>query len=126
MFEKSSCTQAHLRGAGIPFNDTTNLRLGIAEAGEAILGSNLLGFQMANEPDLYAGHLHRPPTYSPQDFFNEFGAAIQVIGNNTQIPIKNNLIAPSVATGPWTPEMVWDTGFVQAYSSSLGALSVEQ
>lgn len=40
---------------GIPFNDTNNLRLGIAEVGEAILGDNLLGFQAANEPDLYAG-----------------------------------------------------------------------
>jgi hypothetical protein len=38
---------------GIPFNDSVNLRLGIAEAGEAILGSNLLGFQLGNEPDLY-------------------------------------------------------------------------
>ena len=39
---------------GIPFNDTNNLRLGIAEQGEAILGKNLLGFQVGNEPDLYA------------------------------------------------------------------------
>lgn len=39
---------------GVPFNDTTNLRLGIVEAGEAILGSNLLGFQVGNEPDLYS------------------------------------------------------------------------
>ena len=39
--------------AGIPFNDTTNLRLGIAQSGEAILGDNLLAFQVGNEPDLY-------------------------------------------------------------------------
>ncbi len=35
-------------------NDTTNLRLGIAEAAEAILGDNLLAFQLGNEPDLYS------------------------------------------------------------------------
>ena len=40
--------------AGIPFNDTTNLRLEIAEVAEAILGPNLVGFQLGNEPDLYA------------------------------------------------------------------------
>ena len=40
--------------SGIPFNDTTHLRLGIAEAGEAILGEHLLGFQVGNEPDLYS------------------------------------------------------------------------
>lgn len=35
-------------------NDTSNLRLGIVEVGERILGSNLLGFQLGNEPDLYS------------------------------------------------------------------------
>lgn len=39
---------------GIPFNDTTNLRLQIAEAAETILGDNVLAFQLGNEPDLYA------------------------------------------------------------------------
>ena len=41
---------------GIPMNDTTNLRLQIVEVGESILGSNLLGLQLGNEPDLYAGY----------------------------------------------------------------------
>ena len=36
-------------------NDTQNLRLQIAEVGEQILGENLLGMQVGNEPDLYAG-----------------------------------------------------------------------
>ena len=39
---------------GVPFNDTTNPRLQIAEVGEAVLGSNLLGLQLSNEPDLYS------------------------------------------------------------------------
>jgi len=34
-------------------NDTNHLRLQIAEVGEAILGHNLLGLQVGNEPDLY-------------------------------------------------------------------------
>lgn len=38
---------------GLPFNDTTNLRLGIGEFGEQILGQSLLGLQAGNEPDLY-------------------------------------------------------------------------
>jgi hypothetical protein len=41
---------------GIPFNDTANLRLQIAEVGEAVLGSNLLGLQAGNEPDLYSAY----------------------------------------------------------------------
>ncbi len=38
-------------------NDTSALRLGIAEVAEAILGDNLIGFQLGNEPDLYAGYV---------------------------------------------------------------------
>ncbi|PSS11011.1 hypothetical protein PHLCEN_2v3307 [Hermanssonia centrifuga] len=110
---------------GIPFNDTSNLRLGIAEVGELILGDNLVGFQVGNEPDLYASHGHRPQNYSQGDYFNDFGIMVEAIGNDTLIPVRNNLIAPSVATGPWTPESVWDTGFVGVYSDSLGALAVE-
>jgi hypothetical protein len=42
------------------------------------------------------------------------------------IPNKNMLICPSVATGPWTPEQVWNTGFIDTYSDYLTALAVEQ
>jgi hypothetical protein len=45
---------------GIPFNDTSNFRLGIAEQGQQILGDYLIGLQVGNEPDLYANHGHRP------------------------------------------------------------------
>lgn len=39
---------------------------------------------------------------------------------------KNNLIAPSVSSANWAPEVVWDTGFVEAYTQYLTALAVEQ
>jgi hypothetical protein len=45
---------------GIPFIDAQNVSLAIVEHGQTILGSNLLGFQAGNEPDLYAAHGHRP------------------------------------------------------------------
>jgi hypothetical protein len=38
---------------GIPFNDSVNWRLKIAEESEQILGKNLLGLQAGNEPDFY-------------------------------------------------------------------------
>ena len=38
---------------GIPMNDTSHLRLQIAEHADAILGGNVLGYQVGNEPDLY-------------------------------------------------------------------------
>ncbi|KAG1761526.1 glycoside hydrolase family 79 protein [Suillus occidentalis] len=111
---------------GLPFNDTSNLRLGIAEVGEAVLSGPgyLLGFQVGNEPDLYAAHGVRPSTYLPSDYYSEFGIVVDAVNNDGNIPVKNNLVAPSI-TGQWTPESVWDTGLVETYSSSLGALAVE-
>jgi hypothetical protein len=46
--------------SGIPFQNTQNWSLQIAEVGQAILGDNLIGLQAGNEPDLYARHGHRP------------------------------------------------------------------
>ncbi|RDX55721.1 glycoside hydrolase family 79 protein [Lentinus brumalis] len=109
---------------GIPFNDT-NWRFQIAEKSEAILGDNILGLQAANEPDLYARHGHRPENWGPEDFFEEFSAMTQAYSSDSQVPVKNNLIAPSVSSSGWTPEQVWDTGFVEAYSDYLQALAVE-
>ncbi|CCM01660.1 uncharacterized protein FIBRA_03722 [Fibroporia radiculosa] len=110
---------------GIPLNDTTNLRLAIAEYGERILGSHLLGLQVGNEPDLYVRHGHRPGNYTPYDYFGEFGVVVAAMEADSNIHATNNLMAPSVATGDWTPEEVWNTGFVASYTSSLSALTVE-
>lgn len=71
-------------------------------------------------------HGHRQATYSQFDYFGEFGVVVQAMQDDSNIPFRNNLIAPSVATGSWTPEMVWDTGFIPAYTNFLSALSVEQ
>ena len=110
---------------GILFNDASNLRLKIAEVGEAVLGEHLIGLQAGNEPNLYVDHGHRLQTYGPFNYFGEFGMIVQAIGSDSNIPVKNNLIGPSVATGTWMPEMVWDMGFIPAYTNSLSTLSVE-
>jgi len=41
-------------------------------------------------------------------------------------PAATKLIGPSVGSGAWTPEQVWDTGFIPTYSGNLAALSVER
>lgn len=110
---------------GVPLNDTSNLRLAIAEYGERILGDNLLGLQVGNEPDLYARHGHRASTYGPYDYFGEFGQVVAAMQADPNISVSNNLIAPNVATGDWTPEDVWNTGFIEAYTNSIHTLTVE-
>jgi hypothetical protein len=110
---------------GIPFNDTSNWRLEIAEKGQAILGNYLVGLQVGNEPDLYAKHGRRPATYSPTDYGNEFGQLVNAVRADPNIPSPNMLIAPNLA-GIWKPDEVWVTGFAQTYQDSLGALAVER
>ncbi|KJA24885.1 glycoside hydrolase family 79 protein [Hypholoma sublateritium FD-334 SS-4] len=109
---------------GIPFNDSTNWRLAIAENAQTIIGDNLLGMQAGNEPDYYASHGIRAVTYGPYDYFGEFSNLITTISQNSLIPRKNILIGPSLASGDWMPEQVWDTGFIPAFKDSLYALTI--
>ncbi|KAF8529719.1 glycoside hydrolase family 79 protein [Hysterangium stoloniferum] len=108
---------------GVPFNDTTQPRLGIAEASEQILGEYLLGLQVANEPDLYGTHGLRPSTYAPADFVQDYQTMITAIQTDTNIKNKTNLIGPSLCCF-WTPEQVFDAGFLN-FADSLAYLAVE-
>ena len=76
--------------------------------------------------DCEVRHGHRPEEWGPPDFFNEFGSMTQAYSSDSQVPVKNNLIAPSISSPNWPPEVVWNTGFVQAYAQYLRALSVQQ
>lgn len=109
---------------GLPFNDTSNPRLGIAEAGEQILSQYLLGFQLANEPDLYGDHGLRPPDYAPSDFINDYTVFMQAIQNDSNIKNKSNIIGPSVCCN-WTPEQVFDAGFLDQFGNDLAYIAVE-
>jgi len=111
---------------GVPFNDTVDIHLQIVEAGEKIIGSNLLGFQVGNEPDLYVQHDHRPQGYDAMSYYLEFGQWRDAWNNDAQIPVKNNLIGPSLSLANWALEDVWNTPFLTNYSDSLYALSVEK
>ncbi|KZP33173.1 glycoside hydrolase family 79 protein [Athelia psychrophila] len=113
---------------GVPMNDTKNLRLQIAEVGETILGDNLMGLQVGNEPDLYGRHTFggRSPDYSPQDYFNEFGMEMAGINADALIPVKNNIVGPSTTGDEWSPEVIFATGYLDAYASNLGFISVEK
>ncbi|EGO20268.1 glycoside hydrolase family 79 protein [Serpula lacrymans var. lacrymans S7.9] len=110
---------------GLPFYNTSNFRLEIAEAGESILGDNLIGLQVGNEPDLYSRHGHRPANYGPSDYVTEFGQLVTAMQNDANVPNQGLLIGPNLA-GVWSPEDIWNTGFVQQYNQELSALAVER
>ena len=111
---------------GIPFNDSVNWRLEIAEYGQEILGENLIGMQAGNEPDLYADHGHRASTYGPYDYLGEMLDLVSAMSNDANIKDRDVLIAPNLATGDWKPEDVWNTGFVDQLGDNLAYLAVEQ
>ena len=54
---RSSPPKTNFLESGIPMNDTSKPSLQIAEAAEAILGDYLIGFQLGNEPNLYAAYV---------------------------------------------------------------------
>jgi hypothetical protein len=68
----------------------------------------------------------RPATYSPEDYFNEFGVVMTAINNDANIPIKNNIIGPSISASQWGAEDVFNTGYIQAYTNNLGMIAVEK
>ncbi|KAJ6554258.1 hypothetical protein B0H19DRAFT_1152984 [Mycena capillaripes] len=114
---------------GIPWFVTQPFDLSIIGAAERILGENLIGYQASNEPDLYTAHGHRPATYGPFDYFGEFSDFLTQLAASGLDPAgraQGLLLGPSVADATWTPEMVWDTGFVDAYKDNLAWLSVEK
>jgi hypothetical protein len=71
-------------------------------------------------------HQHRPSTYGPQDYTNEFGEWKDAFENDANVPSKNTMIGPSLALANWDLEQVWDTGFLTDYQEQLYALSVER
>ena len=116
---------------GIPFNDTLFIRPEIAELSEAVLGDNLLGLQLGNEPDLYYTNSIRNSSYDETDYFNDFGQVVQDYVNDANLPNHNKFLAPSVCCGGvgqagWTPEQVFQTGFLDEYAKYLSYISVQR
>ncbi|KAJ3880476.1 hypothetical protein F5051DRAFT_161099 [Lentinula edodes] len=110
---------------GIPFNDSSNFRLEIAQSAQEILGDYLMGVQAGNEPDLYAAHGHRSSNYSQYDYVGELGSLIDDMSQYSNLSIAQNLLLIPSVSGTWTPEEVWDTGVMDTYSSNIAWMSVE-
>ncbi|KAJ6540793.1 hypothetical protein DFH09DRAFT_63429 [Mycena vulgaris] len=114
---------------GIPWFVTTPFDTGIVTAADEILGDFLLGLQAANEPDMYTLHGHRGATYGPYDYggeFSDFLAQLEATGADPTGRAKTILIGPNIATFSWSLEQVWDSGFVDKFSSNLAFLATEK
>ncbi|KIL60002.1 glycoside hydrolase family 79 protein [Amanita muscaria Koide BX008] len=110
---------------GIPFNATNPYRLDIMEKGQTILRDYLLGLQAGNEPDLYAYMRKRPSNYGPMDYFGDFGSLVYQLNRDFLVLNRTMLMGPSVSAA-WSPETMWNTGFLTSYSQYLGFLTFER
>ncbi|KAJ7090786.1 hypothetical protein B0H15DRAFT_836879 [Mycena belliarum] len=114
---------------GVPWFVTTPFDLGLVGAADKILGDFLLGMQAGNEPDMYVLHSHRPATYSPFDYggeFSDFLAQVEAAGVDPTGRTRRSLIGPNIANFAWTPEQVWDSGYVDKFAANLAYLAVEK
>ena len=68
--------------------------------------------------------------YSPQLYAEELHDLIAKIDANPRIPNKHMLLGPSVGSSipgvTWTPEQVWETGWIDTFKDRLSAITVEQ
>ena len=74
---------------------------------------------------IFIRHQRRPPDYNVQDYFNEFGTMVNGIHDDKQIKNANKLVAPSLQ-GTWKAEDLWATGYLDAYSTSISVVAMEQ
>lgn len=123
------CASSYSWVIGVPFNDTQDPRLLIAEIGQAVLGDKLIGLQLGNEPDLYWENGIRPANYTPDEYNQDWGTFLNDYIQDPNIKNATQFLAPSVCCGGnigWTPEQVFNTGFLDNYDKNLGYISVHQ
>lgn len=59
-------------------------------------------------------------------FTPDFSDIVNAIAADEKIPVKNNLIGPSVSSSKWTTQQVLDGGYLTTFANSLGIVAVEQ
>jgi hypothetical protein len=67
----------------------------------------------------------RVAPYGPQEYSSEVASLMSTIDANPRIPVKILFLGPSVS-GPWTPEQVWDTAFINRFKDRFYAFTVQQ
>ncbi|KEP51984.1 putative glycoside hydrolase family 79 protein [Rhizoctonia solani 123E] len=103
---------------GLPFLNTTYIPA-VAQAAQDILGSNLVGLQLGNEPDVYPSHQLQFQNLTVQQYLIEFGNRLAMVPGP-----KDNIFGPSVCCS-WTPDEVIQAGFLTQFGGNLKSFSVQ-
>ncbi|CAE6411272.1 unnamed protein product [Rhizoctonia solani] len=103
---------------GLPFLNTTYIPA-VAQAAQGILGPNLVGLQLGNEPDVYPSHQPQFQNLTVQQYLTEFGNRLAMVPGS-----KDNIFGPSVCCS-WTPDEVIQAGFLTQFGANLKSFSVQ-
>ncbi|CAD6588899.1 MAG: hypothetical protein TREMPRED_005197, partial [Tremellales sp. Tagirdzhanova-0007] len=97
-----------------------------ADWAQKILGSNLRGLAVGNEPDLYTAHGERSGDWSIQNYISEYSAMTESVMNTSSLSNSQIFVGPSVCCQVQGFELadVFDAGFLNT-SSSLAAVTVQ-
>ncbi|KAG8773967.1 hypothetical protein FRC12_002210 [Ceratobasidium sp. 428] len=105
-----------------PDNETNAVL--VAKTTEDILGDRLLGFQLGNEPDLYAAHNRRNSSYTMDNYMNEYQIMIDDLaaGGLKQTEV---LIGPSTCCN-WAEPDLFNLGYLTKYAANLKMVAVQK
>jgi len=105
-----------------PDNETNAVL--VAQTAENILGDRLNGFQLGNEPDLYAVHGRRNSSYTMQNYMNDYQT---MINDLSAASLKNQqiLIGPSICCN-WNEMDLFNLGYLTQYAANLKMVAVQK
>ncbi|KAG8690137.1 hypothetical protein FRC08_010649, partial [Ceratobasidium sp. 394] len=119
---------------GLNFNNVTDPSNAVSYAAlaEQLLGSNLRGIALGNEPDLYdlPGHDKRPNPYTFDQYMNEWGGVANALAANSGYTNKKMLMGPSTccaSSNPdWTNVQLANAGYLQRFAEELSIITVQR
>ncbi|KAG8878335.1 hypothetical protein FRB97_002589 [Tulasnella sp. 331] len=103
---------------GLPFLNPSQIQ-NVADSATTILGQNLLGLQMANEPDQYADHGNEPLPWGIPQYMSAWGSV-----RSQYVPTRTDLIAPNVCCSFKLADVI-AAGFLQQFGQFLKSVSIQ-
>ncbi|QRV80175.1 glycoside hydrolase family 79 protein [Ceratobasidium sp. AG-Ba] len=103
-----------------------------AALAEQLLGENLHGIALGNEPDLYdrPGHNKRPEPYTFDQYMSEWGGVANALAQNPGYSNKQMLMGPSTccaSSNPdWTSVQLAEAGYLQRFANELKVVTVQR
>ncbi|CAE6456102.1 unnamed protein product [Rhizoctonia solani] len=124
-------TEIYLGLNFIDINETSN-QVAFAAMAEQMLGSNLHGMALGNEPDLYDGDddTNRPKPYTFEQYMNEWGSVSSALATDPNVYNHNILMGPSTcceSSNPkWSNLALANAGYLQRFANELKVITVQR